>query len=96
VREWLKSLDSGDRRIIGEDIKPHGCIARVLFCAERECMVLLHGFIKKTQRTPKREIDLAINRKMMLSFHGPSVCRSFARLGEKYARSEATCKGAAS
>jgi phage-related protein len=90
VREWLKSLDSGDRRIIGEDIKdvefswpigmplvrslgreiwevrsnlPHGRIARVLFCAERECMVLLHGFIKKTQRTPKRDIDLAIQRK---------------------------------
>ncbi len=41
----------------------HGRIARVLFCAERECMVLLHGFIKKTQKTPKQDIDLAIKRK---------------------------------
>jgi phage-related protein len=42
---------------------PHGRIARVLFCVERECMVLLHGFIKKTQKTPQREIDLALKRK---------------------------------
>src|SRR5277367_4735601 len=42
---------------------PRGRIARVLFCVERESMVLLHGFIKKTQKTPKRDIDLAIKRK---------------------------------
>ena len=41
----------------------HGRIARVLFCVERECMVLLHGFIKKTQMTPQHEIDLALKRK---------------------------------
>jgi phage-related protein len=37
-------------------------IARVIFCVERRVMVLLHGFIKKTQKTPRREIDLAIRR----------------------------------
>ena len=42
---------------------PHGRIARVLFCVEQECMVLLHGFMKKTQKTPKQDIDLAIRRK---------------------------------
>jgi phage-related protein len=26
-------------------------------------MVLLHGFMKKTQQTPQREIDLAMQRK---------------------------------
>ena len=26
-------------------------------------MVLLHGLMKKTQRTPERDIDLAIKRK---------------------------------
>ena len=26
-------------------------------------MVLLHGFVKKTQKTPKRELDLATKRK---------------------------------
>lgn len=42
---------------------PRGRIARVIFCVEREGMVLLHGFIKKTQKTPQREIDLALKRK---------------------------------
>src|SRR5205085_7166664 len=42
---------------------PQGRIARVLFCVEQECMVLLHGFMKKTQKTPKQDIDLAIRRK---------------------------------
>jgi phage-related protein len=40
-----------------------GRIARVLFCVEKECMVLLHGFIKKTPKTPKAELDLALRRK---------------------------------
>jgi phage-related protein len=26
-------------------------------------MILLHGFIKKSQKTPKQEIDLALKRK---------------------------------
>jgi phage-related protein len=42
---------------------PHGRIARVLFCVQTECMVLLHGFMKKTQKTPKQDIDLALKRK---------------------------------
>jgi phage-related protein len=90
VREWLKTLDAADRRIIGEDIKdvefswpigmplvrslgqglwevrsslPHGRTARVLFCVEPDCIMLLHGFMKKTQKTPKQDIDLAIKRK---------------------------------
>ena len=37
-------------------------IARVLFAIEGQDMVLLHGFIKKTQRTPKQELDLARKR----------------------------------
>jgi len=40
-----------------------GRIARVLFTIRKGCMVLLHGFIKKTQRTPKADIDLARRRK---------------------------------
>jgi phage-related protein len=34
-------------------------IARIIFCATEGCMVLLHGFIKKTQKTPPAELDLA-------------------------------------
>lgn len=40
-----------------------GRIARVLFCVEKDCMVLLHGFIKKTQKTPAQDLDLALRRK---------------------------------
>ena len=41
---------------------PQGRIARVLFCVTGEQMVLLHGFIKKSQKIPNREIDLALQR----------------------------------
>ena len=40
-----------------------GRIARVLFCICDGRMVLLHGFIKKTQKTPDADIELAIKRK---------------------------------
>ena len=37
-------------------------IARVLFTVKGSQIVLLHGFIKKTQSTPKTDIDLAQTR----------------------------------
>jgi phage-related protein len=37
-------------------------IARVLFAVVKSEMVLLHGFIKKTQRTDPQDIDIATNR----------------------------------
>jgi phage-related protein len=40
-----------------------GRIARVLFCAHEGKMVLLHAFIKKTQKTPAGDLELALNRK---------------------------------
>ncbi len=39
-----------------------GRIARVIFCIAGAEMVLLHAFIKKTQKTPAREIELAMTR----------------------------------
>ena len=39
-----------------------GRIARVIFCMGDGHMILLHGFIKKTQKTPKADIDLALKR----------------------------------
>lgn len=39
-----------------------GRIARVLFCIESGYMVLLHGFVKKTQKTPRQDIELVIRR----------------------------------
>jgi phage-related protein len=56
-------------RALGRDLwevrssLPRGRIARVIFCVEPDCMVLLHGFMKKTQKTPKQDIDLALKRK---------------------------------
>lgn len=88
VREWLKSMNQLDRKIIGEDIayvqykwpvgKPRvyylresiwevrspigNRIARVLFAVANSEMILLHGFVKKTQQTPQSELELAIKR----------------------------------
>ena len=41
----------------------NGNISRVFFTVSGSQMVLLHGFIKKAQKTPKKEIDLARRRK---------------------------------
>lgn len=43
-------------------VKLDNRIARVLFVLERQIMVLLHGFIKKQQATPKGDLDLAKER----------------------------------
>jgi len=87
LREWLKSLQPEDRKLIGEDIKtvefgwPVGMpvcrsigdgiceirthltqdrIVRVLFYTDAKGRtVLLHGFIKKTQKTPPNDLELA-------------------------------------
>ena len=42
---------------------PSNRIARVLFCAVRDRIVVLHGFIKKTQKTPAEELALVRTRK---------------------------------
>jgi phage-related protein len=92
VKDWLKTLDREDCRIIGSDIKDvefsfpiglplcrslsgykdlwevrskltGGRIARVIFYISRGEMILLHGLIKKSQKTPKQEIELALKRK---------------------------------
>jgi phage-related protein len=38
-------------------------ISRVLFCIHDGRMVLLHAFIKKTQKTPDADLALALKRK---------------------------------
>jgi phage-related protein len=37
-------------------------IARVFFAIEGSKMILLHGFIKKSQSTPKNDLELALRR----------------------------------
>ena len=41
-------------------------IARVLFCMHEGAMMLLHGFIKKAQKTPKPDLEIAKKRKREL------------------------------
>jgi phage-related protein len=41
---------------------PSRRIARVIFAFDGETIVLLNGFIKKTQKTPAAEIDTALKR----------------------------------
>jgi phage-related protein len=40
--------------------------ARVLLCLHREHLVALHGFIKKTRRTPDEDLALARRRQKEL------------------------------
>jgi phage-related protein len=42
------------------------CIARVIFCMWESKIVLLHGFIKKSNKTPIRDIILSMRRKKEL------------------------------
>jgi phage-related protein len=37
-------------------------IARILFTVESQVMVLLHGFIKKSQKTQAKDLELAKRR----------------------------------
>jgi len=55
VRKMLKDL---------WEVRVHlqGRNARILFTVASNEMVLLHGFIKKSQATPKEDLDLAISR----------------------------------
>lgn len=40
--------------------------ARIFFCIHNEHMVLLHGIIKKTQKTPQRDLIIARNRQSLV------------------------------
>lgn len=41
----------------------YGRIGRLIFYIADSKMVILHGFVKKSQKTPRRDIELAINRR---------------------------------
>ena len=56
----VRSLGRGLREV--RSSITHGRIARVIFCVDHGRMFLLHGFIKKTQKTPQPDIDLALKR----------------------------------
>ena len=89
VRNWLRSLDEGDRSAIGQDLMrvqyrwpvgmplcrpmgdgiwevrsdlPSNRIARLLFSLQQGRIVILHAFIKKSQKTPPADLELARKR----------------------------------
>ncbi|MDR4499704.1 MAG: type II toxin-antitoxin system RelE/ParE family toxin [Candidatus Scalindua sp.] len=39
-----------------------GRIARILFCVKNDRLIMLHGFIKKTQKTPTQDLAIAVKR----------------------------------
>jgi len=45
---------------------PNG-IARIIFMMKNDQMILLHGFMKKTQKTPLKEIEIAKIRSKILA-----------------------------
>ena len=45
---------------------PSARTARIIFCAHAGALVALHGFFKKTQKTPKADLELAAERKKEL------------------------------
>ena len=89
VRNWLRSLDEGDRSAIGQDLMrvqyrwpvgmplcrpmgdgiwevrsdlPSNRLARLLFSLQQGRIVILHAFIKKSQKTPPADLELARKR----------------------------------
>ena len=59
----VRRLDGGIWEI---RVKLENRIARILFSLEGSTMVILHGFIKKQQTTPKQDLDLAKERLRIL------------------------------
>jgi phage-related protein len=45
---------------------PNGRISRVLFCFHGQALVARHGFIKKSQKTPEGDLELARKRQKEL------------------------------
>ncbi len=44
-------------------VKAHEGIARVFYCTlVGKCIVMLHGFVKKSQKTPPKELQIARRR----------------------------------
>src|SRR4030065_2205020 len=70
VREPYVKHVEGQRKLFEIRAKGKDGIARVFYCTiSGQKIILLHGFIKKTDKTPKKEIDIAVKR-MQEVMHG--------------------------
>lgn len=52
----------GDKLFEVRSVIKNGDQARIIFTIYKSLMILLHGFIKKSKKTPKRDLELAKNR----------------------------------
>ena len=67
MKTWIQAFDQIDLQIVPKKVQLRSSIsdkriARIIFTIIDHYMVLLNGFVKKTQQTPKEEIDLALKR----------------------------------
>jgi phage-related protein len=63
IREPYVKHVEGQRKLFEIRAKGKDGIARVFYCTiSGQKIILLHGFIKKTDKTPKKEIDIAVKR----------------------------------
>jgi len=70
VREPYVNHVEGQRKLFEIRAKGKDGIARVFYCTiSGQKIILLHGFIKKSDKTPKKEIDIAVKR-MQEVIHG--------------------------
>jgi phage-related protein len=70
VREPYVKHVEGQRKLFEIRAKGKDGIARVFYCTiSGQKIILLHGFIKKTDKTPKKEINIAVKR-MQEVMHG--------------------------
>lgn len=60
VCHWSGLLENAYGRVRSDLTR--GRIAKVILCVVDEEMVLLHGSVKKTQKTPKSDLHLALKR----------------------------------
>jgi phage-related protein len=96
VLDWLRDLEAGDRKVIGEDLKvvqygfplglplcdhlggglwevrsslPSRVEARLIFFQHpsEKALIVVHGFIKKSQKTKQSELETARRRKAEFS-----------------------------
>ena len=59
-KQFTKPLKDGLFEI---RVKSNEGVGRVLFCyAMRYRIIILHSFIKKTQKTPQKELEIALRR----------------------------------
>jgi phage-related protein len=63
MANWYADLQGPGFRSLGSATNlSDGKSARVLFCTNDDTLFALHGFVKKTRKTPKPDLELALDR----------------------------------